>query len=157
MVQRKRPCMQKLMQAMALFFQPQGAGGGHPDMQLVGMCGCGGMIQLARDMNLEPVRPEITCSSAIVQNCSVGLGPMPITATFREFEVCTHPLVLCFSDLPSIAMLPLIFSVESRFASLYNPNTVKLPSRADQCMHDCCSIGACSIAHSEGHRPYYDT
>lgn len=84
--------MQKLMQAMALFFQPRGAGGGGAgaaDVQLVGMCGCGGMIQLARDAELEPVRAEITCSSAVVQGCTSGLGPMPITATFREFEVCT--------------------------------------------------------------------
>lgn len=86
--------MQKIMLSMAMFFQPRGAvgGGGAGEMQVVGMCGCGGMIQLARDPELEPVRSEISCSSAVVQGCTVGLGPMPITATFREFEVCSCSL-----------------------------------------------------------------
>ena len=79
--------MQKLMQAMALFFQARGAGAGGANAQLLGTCACGGMIQMAHDPNLQPVRPEVTCSSAVVQGCTAGLGPMPITATFREFEV----------------------------------------------------------------------
>eukprot|EP00892_Ulva_mutabilis_P010500 jgi/Ulvmu1/7822/UM004_0051.1 len=78
---------QLLMQAMALFFPPQGGGGaGGQQVEHIGACSCGGMLQLVTDPELQPVRPEICCTSAAI-NCTANLPDMPITRAFREFQV----------------------------------------------------------------------
>jgi hypothetical protein len=88
--------MQMLTQAMNLFFPVHGAGpggggpGGSPGgapAQLLGTCGCRGILQVTTDATFEPPRQEIKCSAAAVGGCTAGLGPMPITATIRELTV----------------------------------------------------------------------
>lgn len=81
------------MQAMGLFFAPRGPGQGGA-IQELGQCSCGGLLRMVTDPELEPVRPEISCSLATAQGCNAGLGSMPITSTFREFQVRALILVL---------------------------------------------------------------
>ena len=77
------------MQAMSLFFPPREGGGGGAGQQVehIGTCQCGGMLQLVTDAELQPVRPEMCCTAAAI-NCTANLPDMPITRIFREFQVC---------------------------------------------------------------------
>lgn len=79
-----------LMEAMSIFFPPRGGGGpGNPlgpQVDHIGTCMCGGMLQLVSDPELRPVLPEVSCTAAVI-NCTANLPEMPITGAFREFQV----------------------------------------------------------------------
>ena len=74
------------MQSMTLFFPPVGAGG-DDGAQLLGMCACGGMMQLLPNAAYVPPCSEIKCSSAVGGGCIAHMPQMPITPTIRDIAV----------------------------------------------------------------------
>jgi hypothetical protein len=78
-----------LTQAMQLFFPVRGSlPGGEGNVELIGSCACGGLLQMSADLGFEPPRRAVRCSSSAVGACTAGLGLMPLTPTIRDFQVC---------------------------------------------------------------------
>jgi hypothetical protein len=77
--------LQMLTHAMSLFFPARGATGG--EVELLGSCSCGGLIQLATDATRDPPQRQISCSSAQVGACHVGLTKRSIVNPLRGLHV----------------------------------------------------------------------
>jgi hypothetical protein len=98
-----RKDVQMLTHAMSLFFPPRGLAGG--EVELLGTCSCGGLIQVATDATRNPPRRQVCCSSSQVGACHAGLGKRAIVNPLRSLDV---RLFACSTACENCKLFPIL-------------------------------------------------